>query len=142
MTENETLIRSLYAAVEDDTLADDPMRYWHPDAEQVEYPSLLRPAGHTRGLEGIVAGAQTGRGMIREQHYDVHSVIEQDDRLAVQFTWRATLAADIGGMTAGSELTAHIAAFYEIRDGRILRQSSYDCYEPLPTAVEVPATVG
>ena len=30
---------------------------------------------------------------------------------------------------------AHVAVFYEFRDGLILRQSSYDCYEPLPVAV-------
>ena len=72
--------------------------------------------------------------MIRDQSYDVHTVIEQDDRLAMQFTWHATLAADIAGMREGSQLTAHIAAFYEFRDGLILKQSSYDCYEPLPVA--------
>jgi ketosteroid isomerase-like protein len=132
MSPNEQLIRDLYVAVERDEMADDPMSYWHADAEQVEYPSLLRPGGHTRDLAGIVAGAQAGRALIREQHYDIHTVIEQDDRLAVQFTWRGTLAIDAAGMIAGSELVAHIAAFYEMRDGRILRQSSYDCYEPLP----------
>lgn len=132
---HETLIRSLYRAVAEGTLTDDPRRYFHADAEQVEYPSLLRPAGNTRDLAGIIAGAELGRGMIRDQQYDIHNVIEQDDRLAVQFTWTAVLAADIAGMPAGSSLAAHIAAFYEFRDGLILRQSSYDCYEPLPVPV-------
>jgi len=32
----------------------------------------------------------------------------------------------------GSRLVSHVAAFYEFCDGLVLRQSSYDCYEPLP----------
>lgn len=134
MSPHESLIRSLLTAVADGTMLDDPMRYWHPDARQIEYPSLLRPAGHTRELDGILAGAEAGRGMLREQRYDVHSVIEQGDRVAVQFTWHGVLGAGIAGMPEGSELTAHVAAFYEIADGRILTQASYDCYEPLPVA--------
>jgi len=34
--------------------------------------------------------------------------------------------------TAGGErrtLTAHIATFSEVRDGRIFRHATYDCYE-------------
>lgn len=134
MTPHETLIRDLFDAVESGTLADDPLRFWHPDAEQVEYPSLLRPAGHARDLEGILAGAELGRGMIRDQRYEVHTVIERGDRIAMQFTWRGTLATSLGGMPEGAQLVAHVAAFYEFRDGRIVRQSSYDCYEPLPSA--------
>jgi len=26
---------------------------------------------------------------------------------------------------------SHVAAFYDFRDGLLLRQSSYDCYEPI-----------
>jgi ketosteroid isomerase-like protein len=31
----------------------------------------------------------------------------------------------------GRELTAHIATFTQMRDGRIFRHATYDCYEPL-----------
>ena len=40
----------------------------------------------------------------------------------------------MGRIPAGGELVAHVGAFYEFADdGRIARQSSYDCYEPFPT---------
>ena len=29
----------------------------------------------------------------------------------------------------GPELTAHIATFTQVRDGRIFRHATYDCYE-------------
>jgi predicted ester cyclase len=132
MASHETLVRSLYSAVADGTIADDAGRYFHPEAEQVEYPSLLRPAGGSRDLAGIIEGARLGRGVIRDQRYDLHAVVDDGERLAVQFTWTATLSADVAGMSAGSALVAHVAAFYEFRNGLIVRQSSYDCYEPLP----------
>jgi len=38
-------------------------------------------------------------------------------------TWRGTLIA-------GTELVAHVSQHTTIRDGRIFRTESFDCYEP------------
>ena len=55
-----------------------------------------------------------------------------DIRLFVEH-WRGTLAVPMGSVPAGAELVAHVGAVYTIAaDGRITRQSSYDCYEPFP----------
>jgi hypothetical protein len=53
------------------------------------------------------------------------------EAVAVQLTWIATTAADLGALPAGTSLVSHVAAFYVFRDGLVLRQSSYDCYEPI-----------
>ena len=111
---------------------------YHPDAEQVEYPSLVRPTGHRRPLDEMLAGAELGREMIRDQRYDVHQVVEQGDHVAVQLTWTATMAVDAGSIPLGTDLVAHVAIFYDFRDGLVLRQSSYECYEPLPASATVP----
>jgi ketosteroid isomerase-like protein len=50
-------------------------------------------------------------------------VLVAGDKLAARATWRGTLRN-------GQELTAHIATFSEVRDGRIFRHATYDCYEP------------
>jgi ketosteroid isomerase-like protein len=50
----------------------------------------------------------------------------------VQFTWTAVVNTDLGPIRAGTPLVSHVAAFYDFRDGLVLRQSSYDCYEPIP----------
>jgi hypothetical protein len=128
MRDHLDLLRELYAAVSAGT---DVARFWHPDAEQIEYPSLLRPAGHRRPLAELLAAGELGRQVITGQHYDVRNALEQDDRAAVQLTWTATVVQDLPGVPAGTRLTAHVAAFYEFRDGLVLRQSSYDCYEPI-----------
>ena len=66
--------------------------------------------------------------------YDVDNVVDNGEQVAVQLRWTATTAVDAGALPAGTELDAHVAIFYAFRDGKILRQSSYDCYEPIKAA--------
>ena len=37
----------------------------------------------------------------------------------------------MAGFHKGRELKAHIATFTQVRDGRIFRHATYDCYEPI-----------
>ena len=92
----------------------------------------MRPDGHRRGLAEMREGAATGARLLADQHDDVHTVVEEGDPVAVQLTWTATTAADLGALPAGTALVSHVAAFYVFRDGPVLLQSSYDCYEPIP----------
>ena len=121
----------LYTAISAGATGDDLAAYFHPDAQQIEYPSLMRPNGHRRGLAEMREGAAIGAKIISDQHYEVHTLVEDGDRLAVQFTWTATVATDLGAIRAGTALVSHVAAFYVFRDGLVLEQSSYDCYEPI-----------
>jgi ketosteroid isomerase-like protein len=134
MSAHQARLRALYDAICTGAAGAEIAAHFHPDAVQVEYPSLLRPHGHRRPLAEIAAAAEQGRQVVREQRIEVHQVIEAADRAAVQLTWTATLARDLGKLAAGTRLVAHVAAFYEFRDGLVLRQSSYDCYEPLVAA--------
>ena len=131
-------LHDLCTAISDGASGDRLRAFFHPDAEQVEFPSLMRPEGHRRPLDEMLAGADLGLAMIRDQRYDVHHVVEQGDHVAVQLTWTATMAVDAGPVPAGTDLVAHVAAFYVFRDRLVLRQSSYDCYEPLPVSATVP----
>lgn len=132
MTAHSQHLLNLYAAISSGASADELGAFFHPDAEQIEYPSLMRPEGHRRPLAEMAAGAELGRQIIESQAYDVHTVLEDGDQVAVQLTWTATTRAEVGGLPAGARLVAHVAAFYVFQDGLVLRQSSYDCYEPLP----------
>jgi hypothetical protein len=81
----------------------------------------------------MLAASEQGAGLLSAQSFEVLSYLEQGSAAAVQLTWRATLAVPMGRIPAGGELVAHVGAFYEFADdGRIARQSSYDCYEPFP----------
>ena len=121
----------LYTAISAGATGDELAAYFHPDAQQIEYPSVMRPQGHRRGLAEMRQGAEIGAKIISDQHYEVHTMVEDGDRVAVQFTWTATVTADLGAVRAGTALVSHVAAFYIFRDGLVLEQSSYDCYEPI-----------
>ncbi len=140
MSTRVELLRDLYAAISAGVTGERLARFFHADAEQVEYPSLMRPHGHRRSVAGMLEGSELGASIIEKQHFEVLEVVEEADRVAVQLTWTATLAADVGGLRAGGELVSHVAAFYVFRDGLVLRQSSYDCYEPLPVSPPASST--
>ncbi len=134
MTGNEQLIRDLLLAITDNEPAEAVSAYWHPDAEQVELPSLMRPGGHTRKLTEMLEGYRAGADLLLWQQYDVENIVDDGEQVAVQLRWTATTAVDAGALPAGTELVAHVAVFYRFQDGKILRQSSYDCYEPIKAA--------
>ena len=130
-TPHQDHLLRLYAAISAGATGDELAGYFHPDAEQIEYPSVMRPDGHRRGLAEMREGAEVGAKIISDQQYEVHTMVEDGDRVAVQFTWTATVRADLGAVRAGTRLVSHVAAFYLMRDGLMLEQSSYDCYEPI-----------
>ena len=134
MTEHEQLVRDLLRAITDNAPAEVISTYWHNEAEQIELPSLMRPRGHTRKLAEMLEGYRAGAGLLLWQQYDVDNVVDNGEQVAVQLRWTATTAVDAGALPAGTELVAHVAIFYAFRDGKVLRQSSYDCYEPIKAA--------
>ena len=98
-------------------------RIMHPDARFSEMPNAINRGGTERDVPAAREAFARGKGLLSEQSYDVHEVIQSGARIAARATWRGTLAAD------GKELTAHIATFSEVRDGKIFRHATYDCYE-------------
>jgi len=95
----------------------------HPDVRFSEMPNRINPNGTERDREAARAGLERGRELLSAQSYDVHSRVVDGDTIAARATWRGTLAA------TGQELKAHIATFTQVRDGKIYRHATYDCYE-------------
>jgi len=107
------------AAFDEDALA----RLVHPEVRISEMPNAVNRGGTERGREDALAAFRRGRAMLASQSYEVHDVLEAGDRIAARATWRGRLAA-------GPALQAEIATFTEVRDGRIFRHATYDCYLP------------
>jgi ketosteroid isomerase-like protein len=68
--------------------------------------------------------------MMAAQRYEVLNAIGSGDRVAVEVRWTGTLAVPLGSLPAGGQMRARFAIFLELRDGRIVRQRNYDCFEP------------
>lgn len=99
------------------------------DAEQVEWPNMLKPTGDRRGVEGLVADFERGKAILRSQRYDVSAELASDDMVMLEYTWTGVLSVAVGKLQPGDEMRAHCALAMEFKDGRIHRQRNYDCFE-------------
>ena len=96
----------------------------HPGYTFREWPNAINPRGGERDLAGSRAGLEHARTLLTEHSFDVHEHLVHGDTVVSRMTWRGTLAA------TGQELVAHISQHNTVKDGRILRTESFDCYEP------------
>ena len=132
MTDPASAVERYYAVVADLAESGDALRVLlHPHARIVEHPNAINQQGAVRDRDAAVAGYLAGKELLAQQVFDVHGLLVNDSRVAVRATWRGTLARDIGPLPTGTVMTAHIAAFLTVVDGRIREHETFDCYEPL-----------
>ena len=106
----------------------------HDDVVFVEHPNQVSPQGSRRDRSALLASFEAGRRLMAEQRLDDLDVLPAGDYVVARASWSGTLAVDAAPLRAGSTLRARLAMFFTIRDGRVLRQENFDCYEPLPVA--------
>ena len=130
MRDAASTVTAFYTAIEQGRHGDQLGEYLAEDATTIERPNVLVPAGRVSDRAAKLAASAAGASLLTVQRYEVHSLREIEDTVAVRLTWRGTVAAEAGPFHAGQELTAHIAQFVKVRDGRIVEIETYDCYEP------------
>jgi hypothetical protein len=124
------LPRALEAGVHGDALRD----LYVDQVISVEHPNPISPRGATSDLDRIVAASAAGAALLSSQRYSIRDVLEVGDLVIFRYTWTGVIAVDRGQFRRGQQLTAHVAAFATISNGRIARFETYDCYEPFDTA--------
>jgi ketosteroid isomerase-like protein len=125
------LARRYLAAVEGGATGDALAAFYAPEVVQEEFPNRLLPQGARRDLAAILKAAARGQQVMAAQRYEVLHAVASGDHAALEFRWVGTLAIPVGSLPAGGEMRARCAVFLEFRDGRIVAQRSYDCFEPL-----------
>jgi ketosteroid isomerase-like protein len=124
------LVRRYFAALEEGVTGEALAAFYAPEVVQEEFPNRLVPQGARRDLAAILEGAERGQKVMASQRYEILHALADGDRAAVEFRWSGTLAVAVGPLPAGSEMRGRFASFLEFRDGRIVAQRSYDCFEP------------
>jgi len=122
--------RLYLAAIEAGPDAGNPFAFLAPDIVQIEYPNQFVPKGAERDLAAMREAGERGRRVMRGQRYEVHTAIAHGSEVALEVVWVGTLAIDIGTLAAGSEMRAHFGVFLTFRDGLVVRQRNYDCFDP------------
>jgi ketosteroid isomerase-like protein len=129
----DTAIR-YHQAVSGSATGEELSAFFHPDATHDELPNALFPDGNVRDLAGLCAAAEAGRKTLSTQSFEVLNALAVGDQVALEVLWTGTIAVPLGDLPAGHTLRAHIATFLEFRDGKIITQRNYDCYERLTPA--------
>ena len=100
-----------------------------PDAVQEELPNRLYEHGQRRDLAALRSSAEKGKDLLLRQSYRVTNVIVNGDDVAAEVEWSGDLKVGFGRVAAGSTLRARMAMFLRLRDGKIVSQRNYDCYD-------------
>jgi ketosteroid isomerase-like protein len=128
--ENLDVVRDYLRAIEAGATGPALARFFDPALVQEELPNRLNPSGVRRDLAAVLASAEKGQLVIRDQRYEIRSAVAEGDRVALEIDWSGTLKVPLGKLAAGDVMRARIATFIVLRERRIIEQRSYDCFEP------------
>ncbi|MBX7443645.1 MULTISPECIES: nuclear transport factor 2 family protein [unclassified Arthrobacter] len=93
-----------------------------------EAPHLLAPEGSTRTLAEVLSGADQSREVVADQKFTIRRTTCEDGRVAVEADWSATVLMDLRYWDRGETIRARTSSVFEVSNGVITSQDSYDCY--------------
>jgi len=100
-----------------------------PDALLEQFPNRIYPKGIKSDVSSMAEAFEKGRKLLSSQSYELKSCVADGDSVSVEVLWTGTLAVAFGSLAAGSQMRAYSAMFFEFKDGKIVRQRNYDCFE-------------
>ena len=110
--------------------ADELDTYFCADIVQEEFPNRLMPNGATRDRQGLRDARLRGTALLKEEHFELLNTVASHQSVAMELVWTGIVREAAGPFAAGQQLRARFAIFMEFRDGRIVRQRNYDCFDP------------
>jgi ketosteroid isomerase-like protein len=108
----------------------DLAKFFGPGMTIEEKPNRIYPNGQTRDVTAMLHGLERGKKMLKQQRYEVLHATAEGNRVALEVLWEGVLAMPLGTLAAGATMRAHSGMFLEFRDGKIISQRNYDCFEP------------
>lgn len=105
-----------------------------PAIVQTEYPNRLYPKGQVRSREDLLRDLPKGRAVLRSQSYPIETIFASGDKVIVESRWEGVLNVPLGRLQPGDTMVAHICMVFTLKDGRIVAQKNYDCYEDFSAA--------
>jgi ketosteroid isomerase-like protein len=101
-----------------------------PDAVLEQFPNRIYPDGIRSEVSRMAEAFEKGRKLLSTQSYEIKSCIVDGDELSIEVHWTGILAIPFGSLSVVSKMRAHSAMFFHFRDGKIVSQRNYDCFEP------------
>jgi ketosteroid isomerase-like protein len=127
--ENLTIARRYLKAIEAGASGGEIAQFFAPEVVVEIFPSRFFPRGSRDDLAGICAAAERGKKAMSGQTYTIKNEVASEDRVALEVDWVGTLAMAFQNIPQGGQMRAHFAMFLEFKNGKIVSQRNYDCYE-------------
>jgi ketosteroid isomerase-like protein len=132
--DNLAIARAYIAALSSGAGADEIEQFYAADIVQEEFPNKLLPNGATRDREALRQARIRGKALLSAETFELLGALASGDQVAMELHWTGTVGIDAAPFKAGQTLRARFAIFLQFRDGRIVRQHNYDCFEPWDVA--------
>jgi ketosteroid isomerase-like protein len=100
-----------------------------PAIVQVERPNKLYKDGQVRGAEQMLRDMPRAKQVLQRQSYPIDTIFASGDNVVVETRWEGIVNVPLGRLKPGDAMVAHICMVFTLRDGKIVRQVNYDCYE-------------
>jgi ketosteroid isomerase-like protein len=127
---NLDIARRYLAALETHARGRALAQFFDPDVIYEELPNRIVPNGARCTIADMLAMAERGANVITSQRFQIDNAIASGAFVALEVRWSGTLLVQYGTLVPGSEMRARVAMILEFRDGRIIAQRNYDCYDP------------
>jgi len=128
--ENLALARQYLKTIESGATGGQLAQFFAPGIVVEIFPSKFFPNGSRDDLAGILAAAERGKKAVSSQTFAVRNALSSGDQVALEVDWTGILAVPFQTIPAGGRMRAHFATFLQYKDGKIISQRNYDCYEP------------
>lgn len=112
--------------------ADNLSPYLAQDFKLTEWPHALSKTGSTRTRQETLSGADNSKNIVANQRFEVVRTTCEGNRVVLEMNWSATLLLDLPHWDAGETIRARSTAVFELQDGLIVSQDTYDCYYTVP----------
>jgi len=129
-SDNVNRARAYLHAIERGVSEEELASFFSLDVVLEQFPNRLVPKLLQSNAEDILRQFMQGKKSVPRQKYEVHNIVAAGDWVAMQVRWEGVLAVPVAGLEAGATMRAWLAMFLEFRNGKITRQSNYDCFEP------------
>jgi len=127
---NLALARRYLTLLQYNTASSELESLFAADFQHREFPNRLHPEGRRATRSELLVAGEKAAQIIVEQRYEVRHAVVQGDEVALEVEWSGVFKIPFGNTPAGQPLRASFGMFLSFKDGKIVSQRNYDCFEP------------
>ena len=127
---NLQIAREYIKAIESGSAGKKLAKFFAASVVFEEMPNAISPKGSIADLAAALQRAEIGKKLFQRQTYTILSAVAEGNHVALELDWTGITAVQIQNLPPGSQMRDHAAIFLEFREGRVIHQRHYDCFEP------------